>query len=176
MVQEKNFSIMCSEVLELLKYCPKRDIDKIPAKMIMLLNNNKDINHRVEIDPNKSIFDQLIIEETIVMIFIIFRNYWASQEEKEEIDKILNENEIKFNDFYAYNKMFNRDKGKEKSFLEHTKEKETISKDQSSKKLLATQNIINKSNNSKDNNTALIEYKKSFIKKFIHVIKNFFKR
>ena len=52
MVQEKNFSIMCSEVLEVLKYCPKRYINKIPTNMKMLLNDNKDFNHKIKINPN----------------------------------------------------------------------------------------------------------------------------
>lgn len=175
MVQEKNFSIMCSEILEILKYCPKSDIDKLPKKLINLLNNNKDVNHKVEIDPNKSVFEQQITEETIVMIFIIFRNYWASQEEKKEIYKILRENEIKLNDFYAYNKIFKHDKGKARDdLIDETIKKETISKEQSFKKITVTQDIINESNNSKNNNIELIEYKESFIKRFISAIKKFF--
>ena len=152
MVQEKNFSIMCSEVLEVLKYCPKRYINKIPTNMKMLLNDNKDFNHKIKINPNESIFNQPIIEETIIMIFIIFRNYWATQKEKEEIDEILNENEIKFNEFYNYNKMFNQDIGKE-----------IISTNESSKNDLTIQNPSNKSNN-----RAIIE------KKLINIIKNLF--
>ena len=156
MVLEKNFSIMCSEVLEILKYCPKRDVNKIPSDIKMLLNDNKDINHKITINPNKSIFNQPIIEETIIMIFLIFRNYWASQKEKEEIDYILNENEIKFNEYYDYNKMFNQDLKKE----------------------MISTNELSKENNSIDKsiNTDLIEYKESFIKKLINILKKFFNK
>ena len=156
MVLEKNFSIMCSEVLEILKYCPKRDVNKIPSDIKMLLNDNKDINHKITINPNKSIFNQPIIEETIIMIFLIFRNYWASQKEKEEIDYILNENEIKFNEYYDYNKMFNQDLKKE----------------------MISTNELSKKNNSIDKsiNTDLIEYKESFIKKLINILKKFFNK
>lgn len=110
MVLEKNLNIMCSEVLEILKYCPKSDVNKIPMQMIKLLNDNKDINYKVDIDPNKSIFNQSVSEETLVLIFMIFRDYWANDQERKEIDEILNENELKINEFYDYDNMFNKNK------------------------------------------------------------------
>jgi hypothetical protein len=163
MASEKSFNIMCSEVLEVLKYCPENDVNKIPNQLINLLNNNKDINHTINIDPNKSIFEQNIIDETIIMIFIIFRNYWATQEEKNEIDKILDENEISFRNFYSYDRIFNQ---------------ETISKEQPS---LPSNDEINQISKQPDNtvisnNTNLIEYDKSILEKIIKKIKNFFNK
>ena len=142
MISNNNFNIMCSEVLEILKYCPKNDLSRIPTQMINLLNNNKDATYEVEINPNKSIFEQTVLDDTIIMMFIIFRNYWATQEEKEEIDKILVENEISFNNFYSYDKIFN-----------HNNNQQTVS-----------------------NETHLIEYKETFIKKIVKLIKDFFNK
>ena len=69
----------------------------------------------------------------------------------------MNENEIKFNDFYLYNKIFNKDTRKEKTSS-------------------SSQNIIDKSSNLKTNNKALIEYKESLIKRFINAIKKILKK
>ena len=160
MISNNNFNIMCSEVLEILKYCPKGDVNIIPTHMIDLLNNNKDATYKVEIDPNKSIFKQAIIDETIIMMFIIFRNYWATQEEKDEIDKILNENEISFNDFYSYDKIFNYNNNKQNTSSESPDVPQIDKENQISEKT----------------NTYLIEYKESFIKKIIKLIKEFFYR
>ena len=106
MVKEKNFKLMCSEVLEILKYCPKSDVEKLPTKMINLFKQNKLEGANINIDPNKTIFEQNICEETLVTMCLIYRDYWATKEEKSELDKILKENQEKLNELYDYSNMF----------------------------------------------------------------------
>lgn len=148
MITEKNFNLMCTEVLEILKYCPKSDVEKIPTKFIELLEKNKIENLKVTIDPNKDIFSQEVCEETIIAMFIIYRDYWATQEEKNEIDKILKENQIKLAEKFNYENLF--------------KNKEDKCKIEQGKK--------------ERNSVAMIEYNENFIKKIINIIKKIFKK
>lgn len=155
MVLEKNYSIMCAEVLEILKYCPESDINKIPKQLIKSLESNKKVGVNVIINPNKGIFEQNITNETIIMMFIIMRNYWATAEEKLEIDKILEENELKYKELYSIDNLFKNN---------------TIN----------TQNETNDENleiNEKPKEKeekSLIEYHETIITKFLKIIKKFF--
>lgn len=153
MVQEKNFNKMCSEVLEILKCYPKEDIEKIPDKIINKLNENKDANHKVIIDPNKSIFDQPVLEETIIMMFLILRNYWSTPEEKKEIDDILKENEIRFENYYSYKEIFNQENAAK---INETK--------------------LNNESSKTESNSLIVREEDNFIKKVIKLIKDFFKK
>jgi len=151
MVLEKNYSTMCAEVLEILKYCPESDVNKIPKKLIESLELNKELNSRVIINPDKGIFEQNVSNETIIMIFIIFRNYWATEKEKKEKNEILKENEIKYKELYSVNNLFKK----------HTINIQEVAKNEEVEKT----EVI-----------ALVKYHETIIVKLIKLIKNFFRR
>lgn len=155
MILEKNYSIMCAEVLEILKYCPENDIIKIPKKLIKSLELNKSLNSNVIIDANKEIFEQNVTNETIIMMFIIFRNYWATEEEKKEIDIILKENEIKYEELYSVDNLF---------------KKNTIN----TPKIDSNEEVEKTTKETEE--TSLVEYHETIILKIIKLIKKFFKR
>lgn len=151
MVKEKNFKLMCSEVLEILKYCPKSDVEKLPTKMINLFKQNQLEGANINIDPNKTIFEQNICEETLVTMCLIYRDYWATKEEKSELDKILKENQEKLDELYDYSNMFKNVKTEEKVSVETKKEQTEI-------------------------NNNLVEYKESIFSKIKKWLRNIFKR
>ena len=151
MVKEKNFKLMCSEVLEILKYCPKSDVEKLPTKMINLFKQNQLEGANINIDPNKTIFEQNICEETLVTMCLIYIDYWATKEEKSELDKILKENQEKLNELYDYSNMFKNVKTEEKVSVETKKEQTEI-------------------------NNNLVEYKESIFSKIKKWLRNIFKR
>lgn len=151
MVKEKNFKLMCSEVLEILKYCPKSDVEKLPTKMINLFKQNKLEGANINIDPNKTIFEQNICEETLVTMCLIYRDYWTTKEEKSELDKILKENQEKLNELYDYSNMFKNVKTEEKVSVETKKEQTEI-------------------------NNNLVEYKESIFSRIKKWLRNIFKR
>lgn len=155
MVLEKNYGTMCAEVLEILKYCPKRDIEKIPKKLIDSLEFNKSLNSNIVIDSNKGIFEQNVTNETILMMFIIFRNYWATEEEKKEIDRILIDNEIKYRELYSIDNLFEKqNKITQKSVSNYNLEK----------------------NVETAKSTSLVEYHENIITKLIKLIKKIFNK
>ena len=67
-----------SEVLEILKYISKEDYEKIPISKIQLFETNQNKEYIFEYNPNKTLEEQAIIG-------LLFRDYWATDEQKEKI-------------------------------------------------------------------------------------------
>lgn len=81
------YMVAYSEVLEILKYIPKRDYDKIPQDMINVFNKNAYKNSKFEYDPSKTLQEQNVSQTAKTIIALLFRDYWATEEQK---NKILN--------------------------------------------------------------------------------------
>lgn len=84
---EKDYGNAYSEVLDILKYIPKEDYDKIPRKTIQLLEANR--NEKSEFTYNVALpFDkQDISKDAKVILAILYRNCWISEGEKIELSK-----------------------------------------------------------------------------------------
>ncbi len=86
------------QVIEILKYVPQEIVDKIPKKMIKTFKTNMDDKYDFKIDISKSFEEQDILEETKAILANIFRDYWATPEQKERIlEKEKNDREIEEN-------------------------------------------------------------------------------
>ena len=86
------------QVIEILKYVPQESVDKIPKEMIKTFKINMDDKYDFKIDISKSFEEQDIFEETKAILANIFRDYWATPEQKERIlEKERNEREIEEN-------------------------------------------------------------------------------
>lgn len=92
MTEDAKFYRICAEVYEVLKCCPKEMIRKIPSKTWAMIMTCKDKNVKIEIDPNKPIYEQNISDEAIAMIIEIADKYWYNDEERQELRKVLNGN------------------------------------------------------------------------------------
>lgn len=90
MISESNYKRMATEVLEIINVYPENIKEKIPAKLISEFEKNRLPNLQVNLDKNKKLHEQDICEETLVMIYMIYRNYIATPQEKASFDKILN--------------------------------------------------------------------------------------
>lgn len=82
---ENNYHKAYKEVLEVLKYMAKEDVNKVPENMILTFETKQDKNHIFKIDVNKSIEEQNLLEETKDILSNIFRDYWATPEQREKI-------------------------------------------------------------------------------------------
>ena len=86
------------QVIEILKYAPQEIVDKIPQKMIKTFKTNMDDKYDFKIDISKSFEEQDVLEETKAILDNIFRDYWATPEQKERIlEKEKNDREIEEN-------------------------------------------------------------------------------
>lgn len=137
-----------AEMLEILKYISKEDYDKIPKRRIHLFETNANRNHVFRYNPNLTLDEQHVSLRTKYIIAILFRDYWATEKQK---DKIINyhntqrekmANEIK--EKYDPDNVFNRRN------VEQEKTKETKEE------------------------LAVVEFKENIFKKFINKIKAIF--
>lgn len=91
MISEKNYERMATEILEIINLYPQKVKEKIPERLIEELEKHKLSNLDVKLDKNKKIYEQDICDESLVFIYMIYRDYIASPEEKAKIDNIIDE-------------------------------------------------------------------------------------
>ena len=90
----KEQSMAYTEVLEVLKYMPKQEVNKIPKDIMDYYYSNKDSEYFYKIDKTKSFKEQELSEKAKVVLAILFRDYWATDEQKEKI-KRKEQNDLK---------------------------------------------------------------------------------
>lgn len=91
---KENYPKAYTEVLEILKYMPENDVNKIPKKLLDTFEYKKDTNYSFIIDKNQDFSKLKILDETEAIMVNIFRDYWASSEQKAKI-KAKMQNDMK---------------------------------------------------------------------------------
>ena len=86
MVTEE-YANACAEVVRILDYIPYRDYKKIPKDVILHYEKNANKNCDFEYNVKISLKEQNVSKTAKTIIAILFRDYWATSEQK---DKILN--------------------------------------------------------------------------------------
>lgn len=100
----------CTEVDEILKYLPQEYVNKIPQKFRRMFFDARLDDYPVKINPNKSIKEQNVVYETLVILTILKMNYWCnSEEEKNGINQKLKENEKRVQDKYDITKLISKE-------------------------------------------------------------------
>ena len=74
------------EVIEILKYIPKIEYNKLPNELISKMEKEQDKNHQYNIDMFKN---NEMLKETEIILTVLFREYLATPEQKIKIFKIL---------------------------------------------------------------------------------------
>ena len=143
---KENYPKAYTQVLEILKYMPTDDVNKIPKELIETLKNKKDNNYTFTIDEDQDFSKLKILNETEAIMVNIFRDYWSSPEQyakiraKQQYDMQIIEEEKKKK--YNVDNIF---KDRKETNIEYT-----------------------------NNNVQMIEYKESILKRIITKIKNLF--
>ena len=91
---KENYPKAYTEALEILKYMPENDVKKIPKKLLDTFEYNKDTKYKFIIDENQDFSKLKILDETEAIMVNIFRDYWASPEQKARI-KAKMQNDMK---------------------------------------------------------------------------------
>ena len=73
-----------TEVLEYLKGIRQEDIDKIPKKLILFFKENASTNYICNIDYNRPLKEQQLLDETRGLISMLCLNYWCETEEQKK--------------------------------------------------------------------------------------------
>ena len=74
-----------SEVLEILKYISVEDYNKIPKEKIKLFKTNANYDYSFQYNPNKTLNEQNVSKIAKGIIAILFRDYWATEIQREKI-------------------------------------------------------------------------------------------
>lgn len=92
----KEFAEASAEINEILKYLPEEYINKIPSKLRDFFEKVEDKEYIANIDQYKTLDKQDLKPKTQTLLTILYREYWCNEEEKTELDKILMENDKKY--------------------------------------------------------------------------------
>lgn len=139
-----------SEVYEIFHFLDRELIEKIPLSVRKLIEDERDKDYKVILNPNLSLEEQNLLVETYNILGVLKLKYWCENElEKQKMVSIANKNEVKYEEFIR--EKYNPD---------------NIFKDKSNLK----QNV------NTTETMAIVEYKENFWKKLINKIKCFFKR
>lgn len=149
---KENYPKAYTEVLEIMKYMPKEDVNKIPTEMLEMFENKRDKSYLFNVKEKDDFAYLNILDETEAIFVNIFRDYWATPEQKKKIIEKQNY---------------------DKSIIEKEK-MEKYNPDNIFKQPEILKPNIDIVENKKE--TSLVEVKESLFIKFINFIKNIFKR
>ena len=79
------YAIAYSEVLEILKHIPLQDYNKIPEDKIKIFKENAKKDYEFEYNPNISLKEQNVSKRGRAIIAILFRDYWSTDIQKQKI-------------------------------------------------------------------------------------------
>ena len=82
---ENEYAIAYSEVLEILKHIPIEYYNKIPKEKLRLFEANADKEHGFKYDIDKTLEEQNVSNIAKGIIIILFRDYWATETQKNKI-------------------------------------------------------------------------------------------
>lgn len=147
-MQNVEYANAYSEVLEILRYVSIDDFNKIPKEQIDFLKNNSNTDYDFFYNPYKTLDEQNVSKRAKAIIAIIFKDYWATDIQREKI--IAKQN---------YDRM------------QLEKEKQAR---YSSNEIFKNKKIENIGNSTET--YTMIKYKETFIDKIIKKIKKIFKK
>lgn len=75
------------ELYEILNYIPEHEKEKISKQFLKNIKDNMDTNYEYEVTHFEDFENQEMLDETRALLAIVYRDYLASPEEKEEIIK-----------------------------------------------------------------------------------------
>lgn len=137
---EDNYKKAYKEVVEILKFVSKENVDKIPKEMLDMFEEEQDKEYNFKVDTTKSFEEQLLLEETKAIFSNIFRDYWANDYQRKVIIEKENMDRIKWEEqkydpkglFKNNQKNFNKQNNNDKVDVNLT----VIKKENSFKKLI----------------------------------------
>lgn len=100
------YKIAYGEVLEILKHISKEEFNKIPPNMVEMFRENASNENEFVYNPNKTLQEQNVSEIARAIIAILFRDYWATETQREKILAKQNYDREKLKgEMYSYDNM-----------------------------------------------------------------------
>lgn len=147
----EDYANACAEVVRILDYIPYRDYKKIPKDVILHYEKNANKSCDFEYDIKNSLDEQNVSKTAKTIIAILFRDYWATSEQKSKIldyekYEAIKEEEIK-KEKYNSNDLFKKNE----------------------------ENLIENIKFDNENNMVIVQQKQKGYKKILYKILKFFK-
>ena len=105
---EKDLSKAFTEIYEILKVTPIELTSKIPTKFRKIIEENRDTEYRFQLE--ESFNEKDLNEETVIILGLIYRDFLADPEEREELrlkdTEAIKRVEEKMNQKYDMEKAF----------------------------------------------------------------------
>ena len=145
----KEYAMAYTEVVEILKYVPDEDVQKIPEEKLEFYKNNMEKEYNYNLDMTKEFEEQEMSEITKAILANIFRDYWATPYQKERIEAKekydLEKLEEEKREQYNTDNIFKNKK--EETVIENTNLPVEIKKETFFKKLISfIKGLFNKTN------------------------------
>ena len=83
------------EVIEIIKYFTEKEYNKIPKEKIEYYKKNMDKEYSFTINPKIDLAEQNISKEASAIIVTLFRDYFATEEQKKKLEELIKLNEKK---------------------------------------------------------------------------------
>ena len=144
-----NYSKAYTEVLEIISHFSREEYSKIPKEKIEFYEKNKDRDYQFKINPEVDLSEQNISREANAIIITLFRDYFATDKQKEKLEEILKSNEKRLEEI------------KRKKYNPDDIFKNTVSQ---------------KTSEDKQSNLPVEEKKSNFFTRFLNYIKSLFNR
>ena len=93
-MKDSLYAKACTEVLEILSHFSEEDFSKIPSDKIEFFEKNKDKDYEYKIDPDVDLSKQYISDEANAIIVGLYKEYFATEHQKNVIDDILKHNQV----------------------------------------------------------------------------------
>ena len=84
-----------TEVLEIIKYFPEQEYNKIPKEKIEFYKEKMDKDYQFTINPEIDLAKQNVSKEASAIIITLFRDYFATEEQKEQLKELIRLNDKK---------------------------------------------------------------------------------
>ena len=128
------YSKAYTEVLEILGQFSIEEYSKIPKEKIDFYKNNMDKDYIYKINPEIDLSQQYISKEANAILISLFRDYFATENQRKTLSNLLNQNQVKLEETkrekYNSNNLFKKNKDnvinevkEEKSLVEIKEEK-----------------------------------------------------
>lgn len=85
MINNIEYANAYSEILGILRYIPLKDYNKIPNKKIKLFEKKANKDYKFYFNPSKTLDEQNISKRAKAILGILFRDYWATDEQRQRI-------------------------------------------------------------------------------------------
>lgn len=89
------YSKAYTEVLEIINHFSENEYEKIPREKIDFYEKNKDKDYIFKIDPNVDLAEQNISQNANAILVSLFRDYFATDRQKEILKNLLKQNQEK---------------------------------------------------------------------------------